>query len=197
MQADGNFVLYTKDGSPVWATATSIPGAYLILQDNRNLVIYAPNGTELWASNTSMPPEVHASTGKQEVGHGKFMTTDATLYRNGLLKVNTYEENTSWIAGLRGLIFVVCVDAAGRAIWVSQVFQCPTRCSVPDVSCASNGGSNFLEQFPVAVGKYTSRLDINVADDPHFSNQRDAWINAIKAAGDVAQELKDEWKHLQ
>jgi hypothetical protein len=53
MQTDGNFVLYTKRGRPIWATNThNHPGAYFVVQDDGNLVIYSPEKKPLWASNT-------------------------------------------------------------------------------------------------------------------------------------------------
>jgi len=53
MQADGNLVLYSPDGTPRWATNTEgNPGAWLVLQDDGNLVIYVGSGPALWASHT-------------------------------------------------------------------------------------------------------------------------------------------------
>ncbi|MFI6144577.1 DNRLRE domain-containing protein [Streptomyces sp. NPDC051109] len=63
MQADGNFVLYSKDGGEgkggaLWASQTyGNAGAYLQLQDDGNLVVYRKDGdgtwqTALWATNT-------------------------------------------------------------------------------------------------------------------------------------------------
>jgi hypothetical protein len=58
MQSDGNFVVYTPQGTPIFATGTSgNPGAYLSLQNDGNLVIYNPSGQQaLWASNTVRGP---------------------------------------------------------------------------------------------------------------------------------------------
>ena len=45
MQSDGNLVLFTSGGTPVWATNTNNNnGAYLILQDDGNAVIYDTMG---------------------------------------------------------------------------------------------------------------------------------------------------------
>jgi hypothetical protein len=54
MQSDGNLVLYTSSGTPVWATGTpGNPGAYLEVQNDANLVIYSPSGTALWPTGTA------------------------------------------------------------------------------------------------------------------------------------------------
>jgi hypothetical protein len=54
---DGNFVIYTTDGTPKWAsqTAGTTPGAVQMNVDG-NLVIYDPSGTPLWASQTAGNP---------------------------------------------------------------------------------------------------------------------------------------------
>jgi hypothetical protein len=52
MQGDGNLVVYTQDGVPVWASGTQgNPGAEVVMQDDGNLVVYS-SGRALWASNT-------------------------------------------------------------------------------------------------------------------------------------------------
>lgn len=52
--ADGNLVLYTSTGRPLWASNTAgHPGAWVIMQSDGNLVVYSPAHAPLWASNTS------------------------------------------------------------------------------------------------------------------------------------------------
>lgn len=52
MQNDGNFVVYTTNRLPVWASWTQgNPGAWLHMQDDGNAVIYTKRA--LWASGTS------------------------------------------------------------------------------------------------------------------------------------------------
>jgi hypothetical protein len=63
MQTDGNLVLSSPSGAPIWASNTNgNPGAYLSVQNDGNLVIYPPSGTAptpgapssaLWASGTA------------------------------------------------------------------------------------------------------------------------------------------------
>lgn len=54
MQGDGNFVVYDPT-RPVWATATNVPGSFLINQSDGNMVVVAPDGRPLWASATNVP----------------------------------------------------------------------------------------------------------------------------------------------
>jgi hypothetical protein len=54
MQTDGNFVVYTINGTPVWDTGTDVSGSTVVMQSDGNLVVYAPGGvTPLWNSQTS------------------------------------------------------------------------------------------------------------------------------------------------
>jgi hypothetical protein len=67
MQADGNLVAYSSDGTARWASNTAgNPGASLDLQDDGNLVIYDTGRRPLWASNTVqdfLTPVIHVNDG--------------------------------------------------------------------------------------------------------------------------------------
>jgi hypothetical protein len=194
MQSDGNFVLYNSNRVPAWDSGTwNHPGSRIVLQNDRNLVLFDPNGP-IWASHTGLDLSGTAvvQNKRDEVGYGKFMTTDATLYRNGRIVVDTFCQNGNWTSGLRGKVLVVAVDGRGRAIWVSDVIQCPTCCSVPDFSCSSNRRTNVLEEWPEVVAEYTTRLDIYQADDPNYVDLRQKFIDGIKALGDIADALKQQ-----
>lgn len=201
MQNDGHFVLYNDAMYPAWASGVfgaQYAGAKLVQQDDGNLVIYLPDGTRLWETRTvrdGIGREIR-HTEVAEVGWGKRMETTAILYRNGQLSVDSYQKNDNWFGGLRGQILVLCIDAASNNIWISDVLACPTRCSIPDVSCASYGRTSFANQFPEQVGRFTARLDILQADNPNYVDLRNAFIDAIKAVGDVAAEVKAVWNQL-
>lgn len=54
MQPDGNFVIYTGDRTPVFASRTTrFPGSYAVFQGDGNFVLYTPEGVPLWASRTT------------------------------------------------------------------------------------------------------------------------------------------------
>lgn len=62
MQEDGNFVLYDKDGKPIWHSDTAKAsgenrGSSVCVQDDGNVVIYRPDGTPIWHTNTATPIE--------------------------------------------------------------------------------------------------------------------------------------------
>ena len=54
LQADGNLVLYSSNGTPLWNAGTNGNNkSYLNLQTDGNLVLYSSNGTPLWNTGTS------------------------------------------------------------------------------------------------------------------------------------------------
>lgn len=56
MQVDGNLVIYTPAGQPVWQSGTNSnanKNSKLVMQDDGNLVIYNPSGQPTWASGTN------------------------------------------------------------------------------------------------------------------------------------------------
>jgi hypothetical protein len=202
MQDDGDFVLYNPAKNPAWDSGThDYPGSRLVLQDDRNLVIYDPDNNVVWTNNLSIPgpaasvaaaltTEVRAYK-NEEVGWGKRMETTTVLYRDGRLLVDSYQKNDNWTGALRGRILVVCVDEGGRSHWISDVIECPTRCAIPDFSCASYGRSTFTQTFPEPVGRLTQRLDIYQADNANYVDLRAQIITFIKSLKDIAQEIKD------
>jgi hypothetical protein len=53
LQEDGNLVLYSQDGQPMWATGTDGQEvSTATMQADGNLVLYSPGGDAVWASNT-------------------------------------------------------------------------------------------------------------------------------------------------
>ena len=54
MQGDGNFVIYTSTGTPLWASNTAgNTGAYLTVQNDGNAVVYSASGAALWSTDTA------------------------------------------------------------------------------------------------------------------------------------------------
>jgi hypothetical protein len=193
MQSDGNLVAYNDANFPSWASHTDgNPGTRLDLQDDRNLVIYTAAGAPVWATGTqiAIPDQAQPTTRYEEqyIGWNKFVQTNATLYRNGLLTVESSNRNPT--GGMRCRTLVVVQDAAGRAIWVSEEFQDPTRCSLFDPSCASDGMTSHVQQLPEPVGRFAQSMDVLVRDQASFVVLREAMMRAIKAAGDIAAEVK-------
>jgi hypothetical protein len=201
MQNDGHLVLYNNANYPAWGSGVygqQYAGSKLVLQDDGNLVIVKPDGSPIWGTGPREPPVKQEIRHREvtEVGWGKRMDTTAVLYRNGTLTVQSYQKNDNWFGGLRGRILVVCIDEHGNSIWISDVLSCPTRCSIPDVGCASYGTSSFVNNFPEAVGKHTTRLDILQADNANYVELRNQFIDAIKALGSIAQEVISQFGKL-
>jgi hypothetical protein len=192
MQANGDLVLKSMAGVPLWASdSAGKGGTHLDLQDDRNLVLYKDDMTPVWASHTRITPQqvVHGDSGRRELGFAHWGRSRATMYRNGLLVVDTELHNDAWFFGFKAEGFVVPVDNEGRAIWVSQLFQPATICGVTDPECASNLTHNYAEHLPAEVGAEVQGLDIYLANVPQFGDMdlmRQQVIDAIKAAGEIA-----------
>ncbi len=52
-QGDGNLVLYSPSGNPIWATGTEGRGSLFSVQTDGNVVLYDSSNRPLWASDTS------------------------------------------------------------------------------------------------------------------------------------------------
>jgi hypothetical protein len=206
MQSDGHFVLYDASRTPRWASGTWGPdfiAPYIVLQDDGNLVIYHNGLQPVWASggvggNGAIPARGYVTlnqsmievTEEDVVGFAKKMRTKATLYRNGLLLVETFSESRAAFSGLRGCVIVICIDDAGRAQYVSDTIVCKTRCSVTDPTCPSSGTDAWTQQLPEPVGRLSTTLNIVhfEGQDPVSFTQR--IIKGIQETTDLAGEIK-------
>lgn len=142
------------------------------------------------------PTEPIKSARSGEVGRKKSMASNATLYRNGKLVVETSSRSQHITEGLKGRVFVVCVDGNGNAIWVSQVFTCKQCGSTSDGLTPSQRTESFLAEFPEVIGRHTSSLDI-FHDSGDVKDARDRWVENIKKGTDVAKEIRDAWNALE
>jgi len=91
---------------------------------------------------------------------------------------------------MRPRTLIVAVDGAGRKIWVSQSLNHATLCGVLDPSCASWRRETFMEDWPEVVHNHTARLAIYHADGANYVDLRNRTIDTIKAAKDIAAEVK-------
>lgn len=201
---EGTLVICSEAGLPLWAAGSPsrAEASTLQLLDTGNLVAATGSGNRLWqtdpaAGRVRTRADVLQQSQTSDVGWGKRMESTATLYRNGTLVVDSGTYNSNWFGGLRGRTLVVISDAEGRMIWTSPIFHDPTRCSVPDVSCASNGRVTHVDHMPASVGEFGTRIDIYHGDNPNYVNLRNVIIDIIKSFVDIAAALKDAWDQLQ
>jgi hypothetical protein len=59
-----------------------------------------------------------------------------------------------------------------------------------DPSCASFRRETFSQLLPEAVGQHAAELQIYHADNANYVDLRNSMIDAIKAAGAIAAEVK-------
>jgi hypothetical protein len=119
--------------------------------------------------------------------------TEAKLYGGGLLAVSTKTRNRNPGGGLRGRVAIVCYAENGQGVWVTDELQCTTRCSVPDITCASDGTDTFFRDYPAAVSNYTTQLDIYQYDDQDLRPWVERVKEDIKQGTEIARELSDAW----
>jgi hypothetical protein len=49
LQGDGNFVIYSAQGTPLWSTGTAgNANAVLVVQNDSNVVVYRADGQPIW-----------------------------------------------------------------------------------------------------------------------------------------------------
>ncbi|PZO41739.1 MAG: hypothetical protein DCF19_09300 [Pseudanabaena frigida] len=121
------------------------------------------------------------------------MNTTAKLYPNGLLTVECRSRTRAAFSGLRGRIAVICFNANREAHWISQIFQCSTRCAIFDPTCSSQGTNAFFQELPEPVGRLTESIDIINFDESRFGQWREQLIQArelIQSSQTIAQEIK-------
>lgn len=62
MQNDGNLVVYTSSGRPLWSSGTwGNAGDWTVMQSDGNLVVYNAHGSPLWSTGTSGNPGSYAA----------------------------------------------------------------------------------------------------------------------------------------
>ncbi len=98
-QADGNLVVYGKNGSVMWHSVTYGKGATrAVMQTDGNFVIYNAQGVPLWNTGTSGHPGAYA----QIQGNGAFVVCTGTVlwarfgWAPGKLPNVFYPNNGKW-----------------------------------------------------------------------------------------------------
>ena len=152
---------------------------------------YVVTATNIYRSNTSSRPSSSstnflAAETSSEVRGGKRPTNmgggwaeaSATFYRNGLLVVEGHSRSDSRTSGTYAQIFVVGVDSRGRSLFVSNLFDMPTACSLLD-TCSSERRTNFQQRINSDLAQYVARVDVYVADRSGGRSAREAFKTAI------------------
>jgi peptidoglycan/xylan/chitin deacetylase (PgdA/CDA1 family) len=146
MQTDGNLVMYSADGRPVWATMTSVANAHLAMQTDGNLVLYGPDGLAVWHTYTYGQAVVRADV--QDDGNFVLYRTDGASWYSGwdegrLLDPERGETALAGIQMTAGQSLqspdhrywltlqsdgnVVVYAAGGRVLWNSETWWAPGR----------------------------------------------------------------------
>jgi hypothetical protein len=133
------------------------------------------SGTNVLSAETSS--EVRGGKGPTNMGGG-WAEASGTFYRNGLLVVEGHSRSDSRTSGTYAQIFVVGVDSRGRSLFVSNLFDMPTACSLLD-TCSSERRTNFQQQVNSDLAQYVAKVDVYVADRSGGRSAREAFKTAI------------------
>lgn len=100
MQSDGNFVLYSATGQPLWSTGTAgLTGGAFWLRDNGQLAVETPSGVARWLRT---PPVNILLPG------GVLLAGQKLVVANGLYQLNMQSDGN------------LVEYSAGRALWASK-----------------------------------------------------------------------------
>ena len=120
------------------------------------------------------------STKSEEVGNSKWMTTSATLSRDGTLIIDVYTNNQNPFKGLRGRVLVIAYDSEGNALGMSKVLRCKTRGGGLDFFTSSAGRETFVEKMGAQAGQRAVALDIWQEDAESPGGQIQKAINLMR-----------------
>ncbi|QHC59214.1 hypothetical protein [Rathayibacter sp. VKM Ac-2760] len=124
MQEDGDVVVSSADGTPVWTTGTDVEdGAHLVLQQDGNLVLYRENGTPAWANSVghriAEPPFDVLATG-QVLRRGHQLTSEDGRYRAVLQRDGDFvgygPQGVLWRTGTSGADNRLVMQTDGNAV---------------------------------------------------------------------------------
>ena len=121
---------------------------------------------------------------REEVASDKYMTTEATLYRNGRLVVDVYTDNDNFWHALRGHVLVILRDKDGKEIGVTGELSCSFRGSSSGWE-SSSGTDIFTLQFPEEIAGRVVALDIHQKDGRSPGNHFNKLVNALTHVGAV------------
>lgn len=121
----------------------------------------------------------------EEVASDKYMTTTATLHRNGKLMVEVYTNNDNFWHALRGHVVVVVRDKDGNAIGGTAELSCSFRGSSSGWE-SSSGIDTFSLQLPEDVARRAAVLDIYQKDGRSPGNRLQKFLHALEIVAGVA-----------
>jgi predicted lipoprotein with Yx(FWY)xxD motif len=129
MGGDGNLVVYSKDGKPLYVSATQSPGATFVMQNDGNAVVHSTDQKGVWGTTTH---GVSMITKGQTMRPGQYRSSRNGQYRlqqqadGNLVLVHTqrgaiWSTNTAGNAGARTILQrdgnFVLQDTGNRAIF--------------------------------------------------------------------------------
>jgi hypothetical protein len=152
---DGNLVVYSKDGTPLYVTGTSSAGAAFVLNNDGNAVVLGTDGRAVWGTNTS---GVSKLTKGQWLRPGQYRTS-----QNGQYRLEQFGDGN-----------LVLRNAQGKAIWSSGTH------GNPNARTAMQGDGNLVVHNSAGTGIWSTRTHGTTAT--HVQVQNDGNVVLYDAA---------------
>jgi len=102
-------------------------------------------------------------TKRQNMGGG-YSEVEATLYRDGSLRIQGSAIATERTQGVRATVNVVGYDRRGNTLFVSQPLDIPTACGKWDPSCSSRASGLSNQNISPEIAKYISHLHLEFSE---------------------------------
>lgn len=122
LQTDGNLVIFSPGGAPVWSSGTSGTGSNnrLVMQQDGNLVLSTSAGTALWSSSVGL---VGSAGNLRTFGYVSSSRPSHYLYRNGSFVLQA--GSAVYINGLikQASPAGALIRAAGRQVYLQRYLQ--------------------------------------------------------------------------
>ncbi len=128
--------------------------------------------------------------GPTEVGDNKSLTTQATLYKNGLLLAETDSRCKNLFHYLIGRVLIVGHDAEGKAIWVTKTYKCKTCGRLLDPTTKSEKFDVWVESVQSEAVAITRSINI-FHSDRESSFKLEKVIATMKATFGGVQEINN------
>lgn len=127
------------------------------------------------------------------VAPGRTMTTTATLYRDGTLKLENTSKSVHFTRGLRGHSLYVILLQNDKALFLSEVHYPPTVAGQGDWFGDSTVKRTYTESVPAVIAAAVNRMDIiHNSGDLHgqWERHRTTIKGAVKDAAEISAEIK-------
>lgn len=134
-------------------------------------------------------------TENEIVAPGRTMSTKATLFRDGTLKLKNTSKSVNFNRGLRGHSFYAVIIQDGKALYLSSPHYPPTVASQGDPFGDSRVIRTYTESIPGPIAEVANRIDV-IHNSGDLHGQWDRHVVTIKRTVRDSTEISEDIKKL-